>query len=743
MPKPVYATIGDVEAIELKVNQGITKCEALIAPAIDNSEQRLQAAIQKVTDTVAANAATQMQATDRATKECKKYSDDSCKNLHEQIAPQFPALQANVDAVEKRLLQKAQEVKDFGSTELARTIEELCANFTEELNGLKSEILGGIGDTKAETMEVIKQQREELDGRIDTVKKDMVKMVKLLQEKTDKTLADYKETQAARDAKQDEENQLMQNEIFLKLGRHDDQIKEEAEKAAANLKKTEDLMKDMLEDLRLNHGNRLDHLDAEADKLRNAVAEVENVATKKVDWVIQNVSRRIRPTSASKASLHRSWFSPKFNIAGAHGLQLELQFFRQSDPPAKDEECGDAAVFLWACKGMNLSYRLYIGNKYQTIEKMFNGRVPFGTKRFCFLKDQINKQDDTLKVSVEILESHREIQHTIEVPPDPELPVGVDPPEKALDGHVYFHRHINNRLYDQVKQEVDLMRSRMVRKIQWRLEHASKLRGSFPVGDCMCSTQFNAAGLEGLQLIFYPSGYNGASEGFCSLYLYGPAGATLKCTLCLGNQKRDATHVFTEPGAFGRTNYCRFEQIVDEDTDTVLVGLEVTEAHQDSVANVAHPKVSAGDKRTQGQMDGVNSHAINSIVKLQSSPGKAAEGLEDVRVLPSLWTAQFKDSMTMPSDGMHSFDELAGKSNRGARRGGAQAPSEPMSPEGSRGMGGSTSMPSLTPGGGRGFDAFAATTGGSGFGTTKGGPGRRPRRAGMASTTQSQMGLAC
>eukprot|EP00971_Amphidinium_carterae_P323179 6422583-Amphidinium_carterae.1 len=166
--------------------------------------------------------------------------------------------------------------------------------------------------------------------------------------------------------------------------------------------------------------------------------------------------------------MHRSWFSPKFNAGGAHGLQIELQVFKQDVEGLfniEGQEAGDCAVYLWACRGMNLCYRLSIGSKSQTLEKVFNGRVPYGTKRLCWLKDHINRQEDSLEVSIDILEAIREVEHVIE----PQRSVDEEP---ALEGAVLFHRHINNRMLSQVNEQVNLLNSRMIRRIEWRVECA-------------------------------------------------------------------------------------------------------------------------------------------------------------------------------------------------------------------------------------------------------------------------------
>lgn len=99
-------------------------------------------------------------------------------------------------------------------------------------------------------------------------------------------------------------------------------------------------------------------------------------------------------------------------------------------------------------------YKLYIGTKSATLEKVFNGRVPYGTKRLCFLKDMINREEDSLRVSVEILEAVREIEHTIKPPPPlPENATEEDALTRPLEGKVVLRRHINNRLTEQVKTE--------------------------------------------------------------------------------------------------------------------------------------------------------------------------------------------------------------------------------------------------------------------------------------------------
>jgi hypothetical protein len=216
----------------------------------------------------------------------------------------------------------------------------------------------------------------------------------------------------------------------------------------------------------------------------------------------------------------------------------------------------------------------------------------------------------------------------------------------------------------------------------------------------MCSASFSAAGIEGMQFIFYPSGYKNATDNFCSLFLFGPAGATIKCSLSAGNQKRDASHSFDEPGAFGRTNFARFDSVVDEDNDCILVTLDIDDAQQDLVSFVKHPIVQPGDRRTLQQIEGSADKAIDSIVKLTKKPGTKASGkdkeLIELKVLPSLWTAKQLGTVTSRNDGMRNFDDLKiqAKGGNTKRAGVAFSVDNSTMPSGSM-MQASSSLPTM------------------------------------------------
>merc|ERR1719191_2706473 len=87
-------------------------------------------------------------------------------------------------------------------------------------------------------------------------------------------------------------------------------------------------------------------------------------------------------------------------------------------------------------------------------------------------------------------------------------------------------------------------------------------------------------------------------------------------------------------GAFGRTNFGRFDTVIDAE-DSLTIALEIIEASQD-VRGVAQHQILAGDVR-DGGTDDIPPEGIGSVIKLQRSASKF-NGLEDVQQLPSLWT---------------------------------------------------------------------------------------------------------
>lgn len=238
-----------------------------------------------------------------------------------------------------------------------------------------------------------------------------------------------------------------------------------------------------------------------------------------------------------------------------------------------------------------------------------------------------------------------------------------------MDGTLAVQRYLNHRLYelmqsqgrvflDQLHKKVDLMRSRAIRRVQWRLENGPLLFQTFSKEQAVRSTAFQAAGIGGMQLVFYPQGCAGARPGFCSFFLSCPPGCTLRCWLWAGRWRREARA--EQPDLVGRMNFARFENVIDPVDESVELVLEIEEAHQTRKATTSSQPLPLEGSKEEVSTSGVGQsveqtkevgwieRSDTSTSKIQHNSGKAPSTDGAVQQLPSIWTTQ----------GFHSFSDL-------------------------------------------------------------------------------------
>eukprot|EP00929_Paragymnodinium_shiwhaense_P070515 TRINITY_DN35706_c0_g1_i1.p1 TRINITY_DN35706_c0_g1~~TRINITY_DN35706_c0_g1_i1.p1 ORF type:complete len:766 (-),score=190.42 TRINITY_DN35706_c0_g1_i1:89-2386(-) len=540
------------------------------------------------------------------------------------------------------------------------------------------------------TNALMKQQRSELDAIVEDMRREMSEMNATADETARKNLEDFAVRQKERDATQDAVQIANFNDLQALVGKTEAAFQDYAATEGAKRQGLEKLVDEQVCFIRGDADKRIKAVEEEAKRLYTAVSEVENIPTRRVEWVIKDISSKLRTATDA------SWLSPLFEAAGAHNLQLELRILPPADVTAssgsyEDDSAqarGDCAVLLWAAdEGFTLVCKLCIGSTSVQLQHTFDGSGPAFTKRMsCMLKDMINPDDDSLRVAIEILEAVREVQNL----PRPPTSLAGGPQGEFMQGPMISHRYLNHRTLDLVQDQVDRMKSRMVRRIEWRLEQGSVLRKYFPEGECVCSTTFEAAGIGGLQLVFYPSGYAGAKDGYCSFFLHCPGGSFLRCWLSAGKQRREAKLTFEHAGFFGRTNFCRYENCVEPSDDTVLLLLEIEEAEQSATESMWHqpmqqpgrtsPQESrrlAGTGETGGSgtpppLETSQTLKINSDLKLRRTPGKAA--LEDVKQLPSIWTSRPQGDISEALEGFHTFSDIKASTAKklGSARGGTR-----------------------------------------------------------------------
>jgi len=266
-----------------------------------------------------------------------------------------------------------------------------------------------------------------------------------------------------------------------------------------------------------------------------------------------------------------------------------------------------------------------------------------------------------------------------------------DQGDVGTHGEIATVRYLNHRTLDLVQNQVDMMRSGMVRRIEWRVEQASALRRYFPEGECLSSTPFEAAGVDNLQMIFYPSGYTGAKEGFCSFFLHCPAGCFMRCWLSIGKQRREVRVTFDKPGYYGRSNFCRYDFGVNSADDSILLSLEIDEAQAEFAEPLSHSitvhssdhqvgplafheesMIEPSQQTTTDSVDIVEASSLShqekveSKIKLRRNPGRCA--LDSVRTLPSIWTSKPPANIAESLDGFHTFQDLKARKPQTARR---------------------------------------------------------------------------
>lgn len=389
--------------------------------------------------------------------------------------------------------------------------------------------------------------------------------------------------------------------------------------------------------------------------LRVAVAEVENIPTRRVEWQVPRVSGLLLACASEGTAAEASFFSPEFEAGGTHGLQLEL---RLSVPEDGVDACpGECELLLWGTEcDLSLVFRLYVGGACVDLQHSFRNLQPCSTGPLFDLSEHVNREEDTLSLGLEILEAVREVELPSRL--TPLCDAGVDGtcgfPWRRVEGSVVSHRHLNHRTLDLVQDQVDMIRSRMVRRVEWRVERANELVRCFPQGECLCSAPFDAGGIEGLQFVFYPAGTKDARDGHCSLYVSCPPGTAVHCWLVVGKQRWEAMSSMeaSQTGEHvGRSSFCHLDGCIEKD-DSITVAMEIRQARQDvAVAQKAHRpaprQLSSASPGTATEPQGV--------VSLRRAPAHGA--LEDVMRLPSIWT-QWPAHNADDSDPYHAFNEM-------------------------------------------------------------------------------------
>jgi len=643
-----YVMLEDLEEFSELIRADVQNSKSTMSARLDSMQEALTVTLETFKD--------QAMRSERTIRDKLDSMEEIAKEVTEKRAvgleTQFSDL---IGSVKDELHKKIQASQDELQKQHMKDLQDMGERLDSGLSNLRSDLSNQIARLAAESAASDEQERERLSTEADFLQKQ-IRQLRSEQVESIKPLVAEIEALNRRSEELDLKRQDTAAAFDEKLRTVRGLIKDlEGNCENANMV-TRNVSLSSVEKLREQQDVHVKSLEKQMTSLRTSVAETNSIPTRKVEWTLKNISQHF------PMQRDRSWLSPKFQLAGARNLQLGVRLLETS----LEDGC-DCELSLWGHEcDLRLVCKLYIGMVSWHCQHTFSEDSPCCLRRMRAFSDQVFCEDEPLRIGVEVLEAIR----TISVQEDDEES------EVALA----MHQYINHSLLDAVQEQVDRMRSRMTRRVEWRLEQASCLRQCFAEGESLCSSTFMAAGLEGLQLVFYPSGYTGAKDLFCSLFLYYPGGATLRCWLSAGKQRREARIAFVEqPGFFGRTNFCRFDGCIDAD-DSLLLALEIEEVESTASQNLSHsipqeqvsqlppPQDSAeaaSEQRPPSRPAGARSatpNTLESVVKLQRLPGRVA--LEDVRQLPSIWTPMPVANVGEVLEGFHRFSDMRPRTPR-------------------------------------------------------------------------------
>lgn len=674
MVKPVPATIDELERAKnelLAQIEGVKK-EYAKKGDVHPPAQKVQKSLDVLTEKVNGNATSVAEALERIATDSKDHTGTTVEGLRTDVAQLVEETEAGIREELTTVWQRLDEVDASVRAAFSDELGVLCTKIDEELTTMRKELSSLIEQRANEADDNLALQRRELDAAIAEVRREAAERDSESRSSLALQLKEIQEVQGKIDEGQDrqlaEARQVLEVkdealEAALEVHRQTssaDRIEARAEAFAA------------LAELRQHCDSRFNQASKLAERLKATLSEVEEVPTRRVEWLLRDVSQVLlnsplkavaevgdeeadddglacaeeveedpetaTPSPEAKSGT-ASYFSPKFFAAGLRDLQFEIKISQPSQ---------ELTLVFLSPKGVQLNVRLFAGSR-RAVKERGHGDKGQIAHRFGKLKQLVSSEDDTLRVGVEILESIREISTQISTSEMDEVEKG-SAIDLSFEGMMTYHRHINHRILPQVRREVEKMRSRMVRRVEWQIEQGASLPQLFPSREPICSPAFDMADIEGLQLVFYPSGYAGSMEGYCSLYLHCPKGVTLRFSLVAGHTKRDSVHTWDLTGAYGRTNMCRFDNsLLDAKTNNVLIAVEIDESQQELSADAKRPGRKPGLALEAAS-------AVNSTIKLQR--GADRRTLTEVQPLPGLWSSTGLGDLTPQTDGFREFGAL-------------------------------------------------------------------------------------
>lgn len=309
MPKPVYATADELADAVKKLEGQLKQTEAKLGQALKSSETTLKGDLQKANDQMASNASTATEGIARCGSDSKTYTDDRLNQFRGEMVGLLKGTEDKLMQAQSNLSQKVENVDSDVRKALADELAALCERIDKEFLTTREDMTKFAETKSQEGKANLSDQRSQLDTAMAEAAKEVEQKLDQLQAAMEKTLKDFNEEQGKAQGLRDEKQQRAESEIWLKLDRTSELLQELTESAARDAENLRDETNQNLEDYKTEANGRLDGIDQENLQMRTALMEVENIATRRVDWVIKDASKRLRsrPSSTWQVCMGCSW----------------------------------------------------------------------------------------------------------------------------------------------------------------------------------------------------------------------------------------------------------------------------------------------------------------------------------------------------------------------------------------------------------------------------------------------------
>eukprot|EP00415_Alexandrium_ostenfeldii_P001298 UN1298 len=181
-----------------------------------------------------------------------------------------------------------------------------------------------------------------------------------------------------------------------------------------------------------------------------------------------------------------------------------------------------------------------------------------------------------------------------------------------------------------------------MRRVEWTISGFSAKEGELSKGQSLWSPKFNAAGMEALQLEFFPKGREKTThEGFCSLFLWCPSGARIKYQLWVGSFLRAPDEdEYTGRIGHGHSNFCPISPEIDRTNDSIKVGVDFLEVSREETVNSRGLQLISTSLASMVAREAAVLQN-SSVSKVEWKINKISERLEKFPKGSSMWSSVF------------------------------------------------------------------------------------------------------